>query len=58
LNFGETIGYKKKSPQQNWLDAKTIFQTCYTCLALKRTEALTDACIAACVNIPVTIVAL
>jgi 2-polyprenyl-3-methyl-5-hydroxy-6-metoxy-1,4-benzoquinol methylase len=42
LNFGETIGYKKKSPQQNWLDAKTIFQICYTCLALKRTEAITD----------------
>ena len=29
LNFGETIGYKKKSPQQNWLDAKDISNLLY-----------------------------
>ncbi len=29
LNFGETIGYKKKSPQQNWLDTKDISNLLY-----------------------------
>ena len=29
LNFGETIGYKKKSPQQNWLDANDISNLLY-----------------------------
>ncbi len=29
LNFGETIGYKKKSPEQNWLDAKDISNLLY-----------------------------
>jgi ubiquinone/menaquinone biosynthesis C-methylase UbiE len=29
LNFGETIGYKKKSPQQNWLDSKDISNLLY-----------------------------
>jgi 2-polyprenyl-3-methyl-5-hydroxy-6-metoxy-1,4-benzoquinol methylase len=29
LNFGETVGYKKKSPQQNWLDAKDISNLLY-----------------------------
>lgn len=29
LNFGDTIGYKKKSPQQNWLDAKDISNLLY-----------------------------
>jgi hypothetical protein len=29
LNLGETLGYKKKSPQQNWLDAKDISNLLY-----------------------------
>jgi SAM-dependent methyltransferase len=29
LNLGETIGYKKKSPQQNWLDTKDISNLLY-----------------------------
>ncbi|MCB0509108.1 MAG: glycosyltransferase, partial [Bacteroidetes bacterium] len=29
LNFGELIGYKKKSPQQNWLDTKDISNLLY-----------------------------
>ncbi len=29
LNFGEWIGYKKKSPQQNWLDPKDISNLLY-----------------------------
>jgi ubiquinone/menaquinone biosynthesis C-methylase UbiE len=29
LNIGETIGYKKKSPQQNWLDSKDISNLLY-----------------------------
>jgi ubiquinone/menaquinone biosynthesis C-methylase UbiE len=29
LNFGETIGYKKKSPQQNWLNENDISNLLY-----------------------------
>ena len=29
LNAGETLGYKKKSPQQNWLDSKDISNLLY-----------------------------
>lgn len=29
LNLGESVGYKKKSPQQNWLDSKDISNLLY-----------------------------